>query len=69
MKYINFIKELNQDDDDDDEKMNKIKDIYIRINSKLIPLDETITRFNYVYFLKELKEFNQSNEYLINWKF
>lgn len=46
--------------------MNKIKDIYIRINSKLIPLDETITRFNYVYFLKELKEFNQSNEYLIN---
>ncbi|KAK6889996.1 Pre-mRNA-processing factor 39 [Candida tropicalis] len=67
LKYINFIKESNQDDDDDDEKMNKIKDIYIRINSKLIPLDETITRFNYVYFLKELKEFNQSNEYLINW--
>ncbi|RCK54679.1 Pre-mRNA-processing factor 39 [Candida viswanathii] len=62
LKYIGFIDNLK-----DENKSETIKAIYLRINAKLIPLDDTTTRFKYVELLVAEEEYSQAVEYLFNW--
>ncbi|EMG51072.1 Spliceosomal U1 snRNP protein, putative [Candida maltosa Xu316] len=63
LKFIEFINKQG----DDEAKFNKINEIYMKINSRIIPIDDNSTRFKYVDYLIEQKKPQQANEYLFDW--
>ncbi|KAI5951457.1 PRP39 [Candida jiufengensis] len=64
LKYIKFIYNSKTSED---EKFEKQQQIYLRANSKFIPLDNNILRIMYSKFLLSHNKYEQANEYLFDW--